>query len=396
MLDAAQSAVILSAVAAVLQGTSAHADEQSIQPSTAPTSDLLDFASLPPAVHSPSPALGLGGEAQGLQFHDHAAAQPIPLHNAQYLVTADAKIADGMVAPAIAHAVVVDSLPLVAVLWDLPAHRPVTKSISDDGALPSATPTSSAAASSAALASPTSHAAVPILSVKLVANSQADDSLPVVQATKITYPGSQGTTVDTHTQLANALSNALKESAHATIDAGSLGLPGGSAANALASSLTDHSNGSSDNASTTSSSKTIPTAGTTSVDKTTATNKAPADKAPSATDKAPSATDKAPAATDKVPTATDKAPTATDKTTPPTDPSSAQHSQDVTLFVRDFLAHTNDWSLIQNDKSVIIYDAAAVSADPGHLQSFTFDFSDGSTLSLVGLPAAFPHGLFAA
>ena len=44
---------------------------------------------------------------------------------------------------------------------------------------------------------------------------------------------------------------------------------------------------------------------------------------------------------------------------------------------------------------MFVYDNLALTGTSTEMKSFTFDFSDGSTLSLIGLPAALPHPLVA-
>ena len=63
--------------------------------------------------------------------------------------------------------------------------------------------------------------------------------------------------------------------------------------------------------------------------------------------------------------------------------------------MQDFFAHTPNWSQEGIGKQVVLYDTAALSAPQGDIVSITFDFFDGSTLSLVGLSATAPHWLAA-
>ena len=69
-----------------------------------------------------------------------------------------------------------------------------------------------------------------------------------------------------------------------------------------------------------------------------------------------------------------------------------QDVADVQKFVEDFMGSISQWAVVDaTDKAVVIYDIDAVTTNPGDLTSVTFDFSDGSTLSLVGLPADLHH-----
>jgi hypothetical protein len=66
---------------------------------------------------------------------------------------------------------------------------------------------------------------------------------------------------------------------------------------------------------------------------------------------------------------------------------------DVAAAVLYFLNHTLHWLVTNTDHGIVVYDAEAVGHSSGELTSVSFDFADGSTLSLVGLPAALhdPH-----
>jgi hypothetical protein len=63
--------------------------------------------------------------------------------------------------------------------------------------------------------------------------------------------------------------------------------------------------------------------------------------------------------------------------------------------VQDFFNYTPSWATLGSGKEFVVYDTAALTSRPSELKSVTFDFSDGSTLSLVGLHAALPHSLVA-
>ncbi|WP_461369757.1 hypothetical protein [Candidatus Darwinibacter acetoxidans] len=61
---------------------------------------------------------------------------------------------------------------------------------------------------------------------------------------------------------------------------------------------------------------------------------------------------------------------------------------DVINALRYFLDNTSHWLVTNTDQGIIVYDADAMNCSSDELTSVTFDFADGSTLSLVGLPAA--------
>ena len=65
----------------------------------------------------------------------------------------------------------------------------------------------------------------------------------------------------------------------------------------------------------------------------------------------------------------------------------------VETAVKEFTAEVNQASFIITDHSVIIYDATAVVQHIPSLTSMTFDFADGSTISLVGLPGEIAHAI---
>lgn len=58
------------------------------------------------------------------------------------------------------------------------------------------------------------------------------------------------------------------------------------------------------------------------------------------------------------------------------------------MLVQEFFVQTAHFQTIDKGLHIIVYDADAIVAHAPQLASVTFDFSDGSTLSLVGLPAA--------
>ena len=107
-----------------------------------------------------------------------------------------------------------DALPLVVVLWDLPASRSIEKAVAHEGNVAPAAPTVNMAP--AAVQSP-------VVTFKLALASQPNESMPVVQAAKITSSGTQsivdGQTASDFGQLSKALANAIKDSTHTKIEA---------------------------------------------------------------------------------------------------------------------------------------------------------------------------------
>ena len=117
IMDAVQSAVILSAVASVLQTPSLFASTQELTDAVAPTSDLLDLAAWSATVHHtlvPEP------RAAGFETHQFEMTQEVHAQATSGIVPISS------VHPAMAdptHVALVEALPLVATLWDLPTNR---------------------------------------------------------------------------------------------------------------------------------------------------------------------------------------------------------------------------------------------------------------------------------
>jgi hypothetical protein len=332
VMDAAQSAVILSAIASVLQAPPPAVAEHDTTPSVASTSDLADAAILSvPAVHSqPIGSLSMNAqdrEAQGLQGQDDSG---LPSHP-QAAETATA-------------------LPLVLVLWDLSKNQSDTKtgghdaSFADDGAAVTVAPP----ADSLAMQSP-------LLTFKMALAYNANDSLPAVQSVTISHSDTQGV-VETHTvaqpdHLPTALMNALQGATQITIEGQPAGLPSnGSFASSLMLALM--------NPAATDLAATTPAVGIAPDDTT-------------------------------VPVSSSTTGPAPPVSSPP--PPQNFDTGNLEAIVQSFLSNTPKWSMMSVDKEVILYDAGALTSDPIDIKSVTFDFSDGSTLSLVGLPAALPH-----
>src|SRR5262249_4315259 len=59
---------------------------------------------------------------------------------------------------------------------------------------------------------------------------------------------------------------------------------------------------------------------------------------------------------------------------------------DLQAIVLAFLAATPDYTIASTGKQVVVYDADAMVTDQAAVKTVSFDFADGSTLSLIGLP----------
>ena len=381
VMDAVQSAVILSAIAAVLQTQPTNAPQQTVTNAVAANSELLDFGALaPPAPHSvgglPDPA---SFEAQGMAIQNHLVTHPVgvfpTIATAALTAPAPAETSLGRHAGGDAPPVVGEALPLVVVLWDLPASRSIEKAVTHEVNAAPAAPTVNMGP--AAVQSP-------VVTFKLALASQPNESMPVVQTAKITSSGTQSV-MDAQTasdvgQLSKALANAIKDSTHTKIEAQPVspttsgdGVTGGSFASS------DHLVAS----------KPVPPTGSLPL--------SPAE-VPKPTSSTPEATKPPSATAEKPPSATTEAPTAAGHTTKLDQPSSAtptpaHPTQDVSALVQDFFQHTPSWSEVGMGTQIVVYDTVALSSHPQDVKSVTFDFADGSTLSLVGLPAALPHSL---
>src|ERR1019366_155435 len=64
-----------------------------------------------------------------------------------------------------------------------------------------------------------------------------------------------------------------------------------------------------------------------------------------------------------------------------------------TSAVHEFLASVPQAQAIAIQSTLIVYDPLAVNIDIAHVQALTFDFTDGSHISLVGLPSELTHAL---
>ena len=243
----------------------------------------------------------------------------------------------------------VKMLPLVAVLWDLSSHHIGNKALADD------------APSNHLIIVDSMRASVEFLIAPLlvVNMSSVDDSrggLPAVQSAKISFPAGDGA-IHTHEiqhldQLPAILIVALQGAVHTQIEgASAYGSSGSfSLADTLIAALTTSHNGSA-----------TPDGSTTA--KATAT--IVADNSSSGA--ASAQTSDAAATNHGVPLS----------------------AVELGAILENFIQHSTDYSIISTGKAVVVYDAHALGPDQVHTVSF--DFQDGSSLSLVGLSAALPH-----
>jgi hypothetical protein len=64
---------------------------------------------------------------------------------------------------------------------------------------------------------------------------------------------------------------------------------------------------------------------------------------------------------------------------------------DLSAIFVNFIRSSPDYAIVTTGKDVVLYDAHALIVDVADVKTVTFDMVDGSSLSLVGLPAALPH-----
>jgi hypothetical protein len=76
-------------------------------------------------------------------------------------------------------------------------------------------------------------------------------------------------------------------------------------------------------------------------------------------------------------------------------PSLLDPSDAIEAAVQQFIAGTSDYKIILVENDIVFYDVAAVHDGDKSLKTVTWDFSDGSSISLVGLAANLPHELIA-
>ena len=328
ILDAAQSAIILSAVVAAIQ-----IHEPTTLEGSAFSSEHLDFS----APNSTLPATDLiSAQTQ--------VALPINIHtDSNFHMISNTPESDGSL-----HSTaktVGDALPLVAILSDMSKEAQTAGN-------PSASPSDGSGAP-------------PIVVITFSSSNAGDSPLPPVQAAKIYVDKPGG--VEAHTfssshellttlidsvsgsrldDLPKLIVDALQHTLHNVVEIPDFAKTD-SIANSLFEPFTNHS------------------------------------QQPGAVADA----DNLHAASTSLPEAS---------TTPPSQ-AAALDAADVNSALQNFLAHTQHWSVYEGHNDIVVYDVDAVTAALNNhaasevIESVTFDFVDGSTLSLVGLPAALLH-----
>ena len=71
--------------------------------------------------------------------------------------------------------------------------------------------------------------------------------------------------------------------------------------------------------------------------------------------------------------------------------SSNVSAPDLQAMVQAFIAATPDYAIASTGQQVVIYDSDSVAVSAVATKTVSFDFADGSTLSLIGVPMALPH-----
>jgi hypothetical protein len=64
---------------------------------------------------------------------------------------------------------------------------------------------------------------------------------------------------------------------------------------------------------------------------------------------------------------------------------------DLQAALQHFLATAPNYSVVTANEMIVIYDVQAITDHATEVDSYSWDFPDGSTLSLVGLPSSLPH-----
>ena len=410
VMEATQSAVILSAVAAVLQGPSALATEQEHENIASTTSVLNLAASSPSAQHSATPFSIDQTFESYRDLHGQIISGVVPHLSADPAVYVNPAV---YVSPAVyanptpsVHATIADALPLIVVLWDLSATNSVTKTIAHDNASDtSAASTGSSASVVATGNSPAIQSS--LLTFKMVSSADVHQDLPTVQAVKVSYSSAQAAepqTISNH-NLPAALLSALKDATH--VDTQPNGLPNSTSfanalflsvtgnseqapnANALILSATDHSSqqGHQANASAPPTDHSVDTSVSQphSGSSTTQSGTSTQHSEPSTQPSGPTTQASGPITQSQTATAD------AHSNVPVPSEKDAQFS----ALVQDFFNHTPHWATVNDGRGVVVYDTDAMTSHASELVAVSFDFSDGSTLSLVGLPVALPHSLFA-
>jgi hypothetical protein len=386
VMDAAQSAIILAAIISVLQDSGASLSEHEPKPPGDHTSTVFAPNTVEASV-----------------FPDAI----VPSLTSASLDSASAAQHDGN--PTAAQTDAAAALPLIVVLWDLP--QPTKLAGPDLPSLSEAAP--------AASADPSGFQAA-LLHVTLAApTEETNDGLPLLQAVKISYSGGQGDGSHLGSQaeqVPQVLSALLQGASHLSIGGEPQGL---TPSESIAESLVLPSAHSpvppvADTLQPTDFAITPTTAGT--AGHTTASGTDPVTATTASTAAIPNGADPnaattptgagpATAATGSVPANTadsSLAPLSSASTVHTATVSTAQGAApaslglpnnlgDVQAVIDAFYSHTADAVMVDINKTIIVYDAGAMASHFSDLQSVTFNFSDGSTLSLVGLPAALPH-----
>src|SRR5262249_14740433 len=357
-MDAAQSAVILSAIAAGLQAAPATGDELAPVPAPERPAWIEDSAS--PAVpreHDTQATVPLLSGADSADAHNHSgtALQMPPLPTAE----------GG------------NALQLVAVLWDL-GHQPAETHPSDQGA-----PSGRDGANPVPLSVVPTHAVLTLnMSQNTSQTENSSGSLPTVQSAKISFSGPDNT-IQSHDvqhldQLPANLISALQGATHSLV--------GGAIDIGSSLSFADA----------------LVTAVTSSPVKPLAIAPPPADATSHPTGL--TGADSHPAAPSGSPPDTASHPVDTDTATAVVRVETADHSiyqsngsngilsqPDLQAITQAFLAATPNYEIVSAGKQVVIVDQNAMVTDQAAVQTVSFDFADGSTLSLIGVPMALPH-----
>ena len=366
LVDAGQSAMVISAIASVLVDEIITVDKAVY----APNSDLLDSSFLTSSVSS----TGFSHAVDLVSFLPDGHEGPFSFPTIE--------------SPAAAHSgAITDAIPLYTLLWDLakttvpvgtPAQRTGDSFINENNTTSNENNTTNV-----------------ILSVTLAPSHT--DGLPNVQSASLSAPlhagpadphapsGNMTTlTIETQSpsqlgQLSSALMAALREASHTLIV-----LPEGGTtpfANAIINIFTTHG--------LTSANSNPNQLNSTSIELYATNNNAQADTASgsvSSSNSLSGSTSISQAPTDGLP---GQHPSASSSM------GSIPAVENVEMLVQEFFAHTANYQTMTQGSHVLVYDTVAISSHASELVSVTFDFSDGSTLSLVGLPAALHHSVIA-
>jgi len=266
----------------------------------------------------------------------------------------------------------VNALPLVAVLWDLLHQHAETNpadhsaSSAQDGAV------SASSSSSLASASPSFVPTHAVLTINVGQTENSSGGLPTLQSAKISFSAPDNT-VQSHDvqhldQLPANLISALQGATHSlvggTIDIGS----SPSFADALMSA-------------------TIALPGSIASPPANATRLPGTDSHPPAPppDAAPGGS------TPDIANHPSPGDAVMNVVTVDQSASSNVSAPDLQAMVQAFIAATPDYAIASTGQQVVIYDSDSVAVSAVATKTVSFDFADGSTLSLIGVPMALPH-----